>query len=117
MKNLVKVKAVFSEDKGLEVKTELISVVKENETAIVLDTEDFKTVYKDKADKSEYLDYIDQPKRVTVYGLHQIVGISGYFSSKEKAEKTGKDEVNKYLTEKIRYYEDLIMLFDNPIKK
>lgn len=117
MQNLVKLNAVFSEDKGLEIKTQELKVVKESKTAVVLDTEDFKTIYKDNGEKAEYLDYIDQPKRVTVYGLSQIVGVGGYFSSKEKAEKTAKDEVNKYLTEKVRYYEELIILFDNPIKK
>ena len=116
MQNLLKLTAIFSENNGLEIKTEVIPVVKENSKAIVLETDDFKTVYKGEA-KQEYLDYVDAPKHFTVFGTGQIVGVGGYFSSKELAEKSAKQEVNKYLTDKVRYYEELIILFDNPIKK
>jgi hypothetical protein len=116
MKTLVKLNAVFSEDKGLEIATEIIPVVKENDNAVVLETEDFKTVYKGDV-KNDYTDYIDEPKKLTVYGLSKIVGVGGYFTTRDKAEQVAKDEVNKYLTDKVRYYEELIILFDNPIKK
>lgn len=112
MDKLVKLKAVFHEDKGLKIETESINVVKENDKALVLDTANFDTVYKGEK-SSEYRDFVDVPKANTPISLGSVVEVSGYFTSVELAEKTAKDEVNKYLTEKREYYDQLIILFDN----
>ena len=106
MQNLVKLDAVFSEERGLEVKTQVIPVVKEGSKAVVLDTEDFKTVYKGKPE-NEYQDYVGVSKTNTPFTLGNLIGVSGYFDTKEEAEKVAVDEVNKWLVGKIDYYNTL----------
>lgn len=112
MKNLVKVKAVLHEDKGVKVDVGVLNVVKENDTAVVLETDDFTTVYKGEV-KSEYRDYVNKPKRSTPYSLGSVIAVSGYFTEKEAGINAVKEEVNKYLTEKREYYDQLIITFDN----
>lgn len=112
MENLVKITAVLHEDKGLELKHQTINVVKENDKALVLDTDDFTTVYKGEKD-SEYRDFVDSPKINIPISLGKVIEVSGYFSNLEFGGRIVREAVNKYLTEKREYYDQLIILFDN----
>lgn len=107
MKKVFRLEAVLDKEKGLEFLLEEIPVLKESEKAIVLDTEDFKTVYKERGEK-RYSICIDEPKHFTVFGLSKIIGIKGFFTNKEKAKEIARYEVKKYLLDKKKFYFDMI---------
>lgn len=107
MKKVFRLEAVLDKEKGLEFLLEEIPVLKESEKAIVLDTEDFKTVYKERGEKT-YSICIDEPIQFTVFGLSKIIGIKGFFTNKEKAKKIARNEVKKYLLGKKEFYNELI---------
>lgn len=111
MKKLIKITAVFTE-KGFSYEKEEFNVIKENDKAVVIDSENFDTIYKPTEERSDYKDYINVIKD-DKYGLGGLVKCKGYFESEEEGVRQARNVVDTWIAEKLDYYGNLQITFDN----